>query len=91
MLPGKLQLGSEGAFVDYEIQTKWENNKRLITGRCVLRQSPGPELSNALLRLTAANLVTDEGQALRVEFTKYANGVEIEFVVLPPTGYPLNR
>jgi hypothetical protein len=91
MLPGKLQLGSEAVFVDYELETIWEGKRRLIRGRCVLRQGPGPELSRALLEQTAANLVTDEGQPLHVEFTKYANGTEVEFLVLPPTGYPLNR
>ena len=90
MLPGKLQLGNEAVLVDYGLQTTWEGKKRLISGRCLLRQTPGPQLSKALLDLTAANLVTDEGQPLHVEFTKYANGNEAEFLVLPPTGYPLN-
>ena len=66
------------------------NNKRETTGRLTLGQTPGTELSVALTKLTGANLVTDDGQVLWVEFTKNLNGKEVEFIAAPPRGFTLN-
>jgi hypothetical protein len=87
---GRLQLGNEAAPVEYELHTEWHGKRRLITGRCVIKQNPSPQLLNALTQLTGANLLTNDGQVCHVEFTKNTNGREIEFSVLPPTGFVVN-
>ena len=88
---GKLQLGNEAIPVEYELQTVVANNKRETTGRLVLRQPPGIQLSTALTEMTGANLVTDDGHAHWVEFTRNIDGTEIEFIASPPRGVIVNR
>jgi len=91
MKQGKLQLGNDAVPVEYELKTVLTNNKRLTNGRLILRQTPGAQLAIALTKLTGANLVTDDGQVLRVEFTNNLNGSEIEFTAPPPRGVIVNR
>lgn len=90
MKQGKLQLGNEAVLVEYELNTVTVNNKRETTGRFILKNSPGTQLSNALLKMAGANLVTDEGKVLWVEFTNNSNGSEIEFITHLPQGFVLN-
>ncbi len=88
---GKLQLGDAAVPVEYELKTVVANNKRQTNGKLILRQTPGAPLSAALTKLTGANLVTEDGQALWIEFTDNLNGSEIKFVVPPPRGVSVNR
>lgn len=90
MKQGKLQAGNEAVPVEYELRTVLANNKRETSGKLILGQPPGPELSKALTRLTGANLITEGGQALWVEFTKNLNGMEVEFIATPPYGFIVN-
>ena len=91
MKQGKLQLGNEAVPVEYELQTVLANNKRETTGRLVLRQPPAIQLSTALTKMTGANLVTDDGHAHWVEFTRNIDGTEIEFIASPPRGFVVNQ
>ena len=91
MKQGKLQLGNDAVPVEYELKTVLTNNKRLTNGRLILRQTPGAQLAIALTKLTGANLVTDDGQVLRVEFTNNLNGSEIEFTAPSPQGVIVNK
>lgn len=90
MKQGRLQLGDEVISVEYQLHTQWNGKKRLITGKCVMTQKPGPKLSNAITLLTGANLLTADGQVCYVEFTNMTNSTEIEFSVRPPTGFVVN-
>ncbi len=80
MKQGKLQVGNEAVPVEYELQTVRANNKRETTGRLVLRQTPGPQLSTAFTNMTGANLVADDSQVHWIEFTRNLNGMEMAFV-----------
>ena len=90
MKQGKLQLGNEAVPVEYELRSSLSGLKRTIAGRLILGQAPGAELSAALVKLTGANLVTDDGHVLFVEFTNALNGEEVEFLAAPPTGFIVN-
>lgn len=89
MKPGKLQLGNEAIPVQYELSTTWANNKRKTTGKLILGLTPGPALALAITKMTGANLVTDDGQVLAVEFTKNSDGQMIEFGAIAPKGFVL--
>jgi hypothetical protein len=78
--PGKLQLGDEAVPVQYELNTVLVGNRRERNGRLILMRIPLGQLRAALTAMTAANLVTDEGQMLPIEFTRNTNGQEIEFI-----------
>ncbi len=90
MKQGKLQLGDEAVPVQYELQIE-RNNRRQIRGRLtIMGQTPGlPRLSKALKDMTGANLITEGGQPIHVEFTNNLNGKDIEFIAALPEGFVL--
>ncbi|MGC2465343.1 MAG: hypothetical protein WA517_09120 [Candidatus Acidiferrum sp.] len=90
MEEGKLQLGNEAVAVQYELRVTNVRNKRQLTGTLVLGPNLGPGLTHAITKMTAANLVTHDGQVLWVEFTSNQNGHTIEFAAIPPKGFIIN-
>ena len=59
MALGRLSLGDESVEVVYE-----------NAGVLKMLGSPGPKLMNALLKLSAANLTTENGQMRVIEFAE---------------------
>ena len=87
MKQGKLKLGDEAIAVQYEL---WRSNQREVAGKLVLGVTPpGPVLAQALAKIMSANLITEDGHVLTVEFTKNHDGRIVEFRAIPPVGYVL--
>ncbi len=78
---GKFVVGSEAVPVDYEFAGSMVGPK---TGRMTLMQTPSLGLSTVILQLLGGDLITESGQAHRIELTRSDNGLSAEFDVLPP-------
>ena len=68
MALGRLALGDESVEVVYE-----------NTGILKMLASPGPKLMTALLNVSAANLITEDGQMTVIEFTDSGNDGTVRF------------
>lgn len=65
---GRLELEDETVQVVYD-----------TTGTLKLLGSPGPKLMTALLNVSAANLITEDGQMRVIEFEESRNDGTVKF------------
>jgi len=78
---GKFVVGNEAVRVDYELVGSMVGSK---TGRMALMQTPSLGISTVILQFLDGDLITESGQAHRIELTRSDNGLSVEFDVLPP-------
>lgn len=81
MAIGKFVVGNEAVPVNYEFTGSMVGSK---TGRMALMQTPGIGISTAILKLLGGDLITENGQAHRIELTRSDDGLSATFDVLPP-------
>lgn len=89
MQKGKLERGGFALPVEYDLQTVMEGKKSKTGGTLILLGTPTDTLAKALAELTGANLITEKGSTIWVEFVANHNGKQIEFIATRPKGFTL--